>query len=467
MTSALVLKFMGAAKTVTGSKTLIKFNWQGQSRKVLVDCGLFQGPKKIRELNWRLFPYAEDIDAIVLTHAHLDHCGYIPKIVKEGFRGKIYCTSATFDLAKIILKDSAKLQEEDANYANKKKYSNHVPALPLYTTEDAEKSFKYFECVDRHHWVEICRGLSFKFLRAGHILGSSLVQFSYDCERGCRTLTFSGDLGQDRSMVIKGPDHITQTDVLVMESTYGAKTYPKSHIKSSLKNIINDTAKNQGVIMIPAFSVGRTQEILYLISLLEREKLIPALEVFLDGPMSADATEVYARHPEDLKLTEIANGLVSSLKTLRFNTIQTVEQSKNLTKKEGPFIVISSAGMLTGGRIMHHLKNRLPFKQNALVFIGYQAAETKGRLLIEGMKTIRIHHEEVQVNASIHNLEGMSAHAYSDEILKWIKSMNQPPSTIILNHGEEDSLLALQEKIKVESGVKDVFIADYREEFSL
>ncbi len=467
MTSSITLKFFGAAKTVTGSKTLLKFKNNKNSAKVLVDCGLFQGPKKLRELNWKLFPHAEEIDAIILTHAHLDHSGYIPKLVKEGFRGKIYCTPATFELTQIILRDSAHLQEEDAIYANKSKYSRHVPALPLYTVEDAEKSLKYFSCIEQHHWVELCLGLSFQFFRAGHILGSSLAQFSYSEENNIKLLTFSGDLGQDRSEVIKGPDHLTETDILVLESTYGGKTLPKNNIKVSLKNIINDTAKNQGVVLIPAFSIGRTQEILYLIAELERGSLIPILDVYLDGPMSVDATQIYARYPDELKLTELEKGRVPSLTTLRFKIIKTAEESKNLNKKKGPFIVISSAGMLTGGRIMHHLKSRLPFAENALVFIGFQAPETKGRLLIEGLRTIRIHHQEIEVKASVHNLEGMSAHAYSDEMISWLKTMIKLPSKVILNHGEEDSLLALQEKIKRETSIFDVVIADYRQELEL
>lgn len=464
---SLSLKFIGAAKTVTGSKTLLSYEWEKEKVKVLVDCGLFQGPKRFRQLNWNIFPHAKDINAIVLTHAHLDHCGYIPKLFKEGFRGPIYCTMATKELTEIILKDSAKLQEEDAEYANRTKHSKHTPALPLYTHEDVEACLQYFEPVDRHQWVSISHSFSFKFFRAGHILGSSFVQFSYNCQEGCKQLIFSGDLGQNRSFVIKGPDLFPSSETLVLESTYGATNMPKNNIKTAFKNIINDTYNKNGVIVIPAFSVGRSQEILYLLGLLEREKLIPCMDVYLDGPMSIDATNIYSKYIDELKLDQIGNNLIPSLKTTKFTTTKDVSSSKALISKPGPFIVISSAGMLTGGRVLHHLKARLPDKNSCVIFVGHQAPETKGRLLIEGISSLRIHHEEIAVNASIHNFEGLSAHAYADEIISWVSSHSLKPKRIILNHGEIDSLNALQKRLIEELHIEEVLIADSEEQYKI
>lgn len=462
MSNTLNLKFLGAAHTVTGSCTLLTY----RGRSILIDCGLFQGPKDIRNLNRRSMKDFSNVQAVILTHAHVDHSGLLPKLAKDGFRGPIYSSRGTFDLCQILLPDAAHLQEEDARYANESGYSHHKPALPLYNGEDAHEALKLFKVLSLGEWKELFPGLSCRLLHSGHILGSTFVQISFDTENGPKILTFSGDIGNDRSHILRPPVNIHETDFLVMESTYGDRIHPINNVLAKLEEVIHYIEKSKGVLVIPAFSVGRTQELLFLIRELESQKKISRLPLYVDSPMAQDATQIYLKHPEQLKLIEKEGSIRTTLSTAHFHAIASVKESMELNLKEGPMIIISAAGMLTGGRILHHIKQRLPHSRNAILFVGFQAEGTKGRLLQNGLSSIRIHHEEVPVNARIFSLEGLSAHADSNEMVEWMKQLRRPPLLTILNHGEKFSLEALGYRIRHELKV-DVKIPLLNEEINL
>lgn len=457
------LKFLGAAREVTGSKTQVNY----KNKMFLVDCGTYQGAKELRDLNREDLPHASTYDGVILTHAHIDHSGYLPRLVKNGFRGPIYCTEPTAALVKVLLADSAHLEEEDADYANRTKHSRHSPAIPLFTLEDVERTVKLLKVIPRNEWVELSAGLSFQFLRSGHLLGSSFVQLSFDSGNGPKLLTFSGDLGSDRSPIIKGPVTIPESDYLVLESTYGDKVHHAENIESVFAEIIRKVQKRGGTLVIPAFAVGRTQEVLYYVHQLVEKNLAPEIPVYVDSPMALKATEIYRKYTEELKLVSEGKGFETSLEDPRFHAVETPEASRKLNQKAGPMIIISAAGMLTGGRILHHLKQRLPDKKNAVLFVGFQAGGTKGRLLQNGIDRIRIHHEDVEVNAEILTLSGMSAHADSKEILSWMRGFRKLPQKIFLNHGEPGPMNSLRYRLQNELGVTDVSIPYLGEEFVL
>lgn len=456
------LQFVGAAKTVTGSKSLLTMN----GKKILIDCGLFQGPKSIRQRNWHNFEGAKDLDAVILTHAHVDHSGYLPKLVKEGFTGPIYCSSGTKDLCEIILPDSAHLQEEDAHFANKTKHSKHKPALPLYRVEDAYQALSQFHVLKKDDWIDIFPGISVRLIRSGHILGSTFVQISNKDDYNKKIITFSGDLGNGRQHVIKSPVALTETDYLVMEGTYGDRLQSKTDPLEPLAEYINHVAQNNSVLVIPSFAIGRTQEILYLLRKLESENKTPEIPVFLDSPMAIEATDTYLKHSDELKLSMIDGQLSEPICTHGYTSVRSVEDSKQLCQRSGPMVVISAAGMLSGGRILHHLKARLPDPNNIVLFVGWQAAETKGRLLLQGLPKIRIHHEEVAVKAQIAVIDSLSAHADSDDILQWMQNFKVPPKQVFLNHGEESALNALKYRLQHELKIQAI-IPDHEQEFEL
>lgn len=440
------LQFLGGAGTVTGSKTVLEH----RNQKYLIDCGLFQGPKEFRNLNWQPFENPDSIKAVFLTHAHLDHSGYIPKIVKEGLKSHIYCTHGTLDLCRILLRDAGRLQEEDARFANKTKYSHHNPALPLYDEIDAISSLNLFTPLNRDQWHSINENLQVNFLRSGHIIGSSFVQLSCKDQNGGTTISFSGDIGNGRSPILKPPVQIMDSDYLVVESTYGDRIQSNSDPLIEIEKIINRVAERKGVLVIPAFSVGRTQEILYLIRKLEEENKIPKLPVYLDSPMATEATKVYLEHPEDHNLVLKDGAFESPISTKDYHTVTSPDDSMFLCMQDGPLVVVSAAGMLTGGRVLHHLKRRLPDAKNAVLFIGHQAAGTKGQLLQNGIPTLRIHHQEVSVEAEICTIDSLSAHADQQDIMNWLKHFARPPKMIFVNHGEPESSLALAARIKNE-----------------
>ena len=446
-----VLKFLGAAETVTGSRTLFQM---GQ-KKYLVDCGLFQGPKAFRMKNWDDFPMdPKDIDAVILTHAHIDHSGYLPKLVREGFTGPIYCSQASADLLQIMLMDSAHLQEEDARFANDTRHSKHYPAMPLYNSHDAAKSLELLKPVASDEWLPLDdQGTRLQLIRSGHILGSRFVQIHWDDGNGGKMITFSGDLGNGRSNIIKQPVSLKESDYLVMEATYGDRVQPKADILSVMERIINRVWERQGVLVIPAFSVGRTQEIIWLIRQLEEEGRIPGkIPVWLDSPMAQNATEIYMRHEEELKEAFRGGEIQPPICPQHYRTVSGADDSMLLCMADDPGIVISAAGMLTGGRVLHHLKARLPHEKNAVLFVGFQVEGTKGRLLKQGLTKIRIHHKEIDVEAEILAVESLSAHADSDDILGWCREFEKAPKKVFLNHGEPGPLGALKYRLGTELG---------------
>ncbi len=460
------IQFLGAARTVTGSKHLVEVD----GYRAMVDCGLFQGLKELRLRNWEPFPLdPASINTVILTHAHIDHSGYLPRLVRDGFDGPVYATPATVELARIMLPDSARLQEEDANYVNKVGASKHKPALPLYNERDATEACRHLQPVNYHKRVQLTKKLSFEFVTAGHILGSSFVIFDVECGDGRRkSIVMTGDLGRYDEPIINDPANVDEADYIVVESTYGNREHPDFDVKARLAEIINETAKRGGHILIPAFAVGRTQQLLYLIRELEEEDRIPILRVFVDSPMAGKTTKLYLRHQEDHdpEMKELTDGRKNPLATRRFNLARTVQESKNVTAEEEPTIVISASGMATGGRILHHLRRRLPDERNTVIFAGFQAEGTRGRRLLDGEQEIKIFGEFVPVRAQIERLENLSAHADSREILRWLGGFKRAPEKVFLVHGEPAAQEALKNKI-VEKFGWPVEIPEYLQKFQL
>jgi metallo-beta-lactamase family protein len=463
MTSGnLKIKFYGAAGTVTGSKLVFEY----QNKKYLFDCGLFQGSRDLRVKNWKPFEESKYIEAVILSHAHIDHSGYLPKLVKEGFKGPIYCTPATAELCEFLLLDAAHLQEEDARYANESGYSNHSPALPLYDREDAEKVLKQIQTVPFHQDFELSKDLKFNFSRAGHILGSAITQVSFLTNGVFKSLTMSGDVGNGRSCIIENPEALKQSDYLVLESTYGDRQQSRENPLDQLAVIINRVIERGGTLVIPAFAVGRTQELLYLIHKLQSENKIAKIKVFLDSPMANKATDVYLKYPQELKQELSGDELKSRLSSSHFIEVRSTEESMKLCLNQDPKIVISAGGMITGGRILHHLKSHLPDKKSGVLFVGYQASGTKGLLLKNGMRDIRIHHQKIKVEAEIFSIDSLSAHADSEDLLSFTNQIVPKPIKIFLNHGEPNALEALKYSLSVDQQ-QNVVIVKEGEEYLL
>lgn len=460
------LQFLGAAGQVTGSRTLLTFG----NRSYLVDCGLFQGPKPEREKNRGPFPKSPaSLESIFLTHAHLDHSGYLPRLYRDGYRGQVHCTAGTRSLAQVLLLDSAKLQEEDAAYANRTGHSSHKPALPLYTTKDVELVLGNFSAHPRDEWVQVGSNLGVRFIRAGHIVGASFVQFSLGGGHGSTLVTFSGDVGHSRSKILRGPETVTETDILVLESTYGNRRHSERDSGEQLADVVNRTMNRRGVLVIPAFAVGRAQELIYLLKLLEDQNKIPAVPVILDSPMSVTATELFLKHTEDHIHPEAFASEVSFFPK-HFEATQSQDDSMLSCMRDGPLVVISASGMLSGGRVLHHLKKRLPDPANTVLFAGYQAEGSKGRYLqdLAGRGgTLRIHHQEIPVAAEIASIDGLSAHADADGLLKWLEGFRRPPKKVILNHGTQEATEALGSCIRERFGWKDVVALKGEESFHL
>ena len=442
------LNFLGSIGTVSGSCTEIIYNHSIG----YVDCGLFQGPKEIRARNWETLQNAKTAKWVLLTHAHIDHCGYLPKLYKDGFRGTIFCSKETAKLARIMLLDAAHLQEEDARFANESKHSSHDPALPLYTTEDALAVLKHFRAVEMHEWLPLDRGLQFRLHRAGHILGSCFLEVSFQTASAeNRVVTFSGDLGRYGSLMLKDPESLPETDYVVMESTYGDRTVDKSRVKDQVAKAINEVIGREGTLLVPAFAVGRTQDILFLITQLEAEGKIPKVRVVIDSPMASEVTELYNFFTDELK-HDFNPTVRAAIEQRRFEFTQSSDESMLLCMDSSAKIVIAGAGMLNGGRIMHHLKTKLSDEKNGVMFVGYQATGTKGLLLKNGLPKIRIHHQLIDVNATIYSVDSLSAHADSEEILSWLKTCRTQPKKIFLNHGEDHAIEALKYRIVNELG---------------
>lgn len=429
------IQFLGATRTVTGSKYLLK-----SDKKVLVDCGLFQGLKELRLRNWESLPIPPSaIDAVVLTHAHLDHSGYLPLLVKNGFRGKIYGTPLTIEISKLLLVDSGHLQEEEAYRANKHGYSKHKPALALYTRADAEAIFPQLKAVPFHQDFKV-GNLNFRFNRAGHILGAaSLVVKDQET-----SILFSGDLGRDNDPCILPPEDRMAVDYLVIESTYGDRLHEDIYPEENLRTIINRVYKQGGTLIIPAFAVGRTQTILYYIYRLMQSGKIPNIPLFLDSPMAQDMTEIMLKNSSEHVLDkQVCVGMAKMV-----HYVNSVEESKQINTIKTPKIIISASGMATGGRVLHHIKNFASDSRNVILFVGYQAAGTRGGYLLEGHKEIKMFGSTVTVNAEVIALSNISAHADYREILTWLGKIKNPPRQIFITHGEPPAAMALKSKIE-------------------
>ncbi|MDF1499720.1 MAG: MBL fold metallo-hydrolase [Anaerolineales bacterium] len=439
------LSFLGAARTVTGSRFLL----QNDTERVLVDCGLFQGGRKMKALNWEPFPAEPaSLDAILLTHAHIDHTGYLPRLVSEGFDGPIYATQATCALLELLLPDAAYLQEQDAAYANKTGYSRHKPALPLFTSIDARDTLELLHPVDDDESINIGT-LSASWMRSGHILGAGILQLDVNGQSESRRIVFSGDLGRYDSEIMKPPEQVGRADILLVESTYGGRLHTDDSIRSVLIDFLNDVADEKSVLLIPAFAIGRTQQILFWIRKLQDEGSVPDLPVFIDSPMAVEASHIYCQFGDDhnLDVNLLMDERQCPLRCKETHFIKEVEESKELNTRPGPAIIISASGMCTGGRILHHLKWRLPDRRNRVLFIGYQAEGTRGRHLLNGKRSIRIHGKSVPVHAGIAQLDALSAHADMNELITWITGFQHQPSDIFIVHGELESSRALQEEL--------------------
>jgi len=440
------LTFLGAAGTVTGSKHLLDLG----NQLILVDGGLFQGLKELRERNWRPLPIAASaIHALVLTHAHLDHCGYIPRLVAQGFRGRVFCTPGTQDLCTLVLPDSAKIQEEDARDANKQGYTKHKPALPLYTSDDAARALTLLQPVGYYRPVPIgSGGVTVEFIPAGHLLGSAYARVTIP---GGRTILFGGDLGRYGRPVLPDPAPVDGADVLLVESTYGDRQHVADDGGARLAEIVTDTAARGGKLIVPSFAIGRVEEVLYWLKQLEDARRIPVLPVFVDSPMAGRGLQFYANRIDELdpEIRPLARG-VKAFATTRLTVIASPQQSMEVTASRQPSIVIASSGMATGGRVIHHLEATLPSPKNTVMFVGYQSEGTRGRQLCDGAKSVRLKGHDIPVAARIERIDSMSAHADAGEILRWLSGFKKPPSMTHLVHGETTALEALRTRIQNE-----------------
>jgi metallo-beta-lactamase family protein len=435
------LSFLGAADTVTGSRHLVEMAGQ----RILLDCGMFQGFKALRERNWRPFPVPPaELAAVVLSHAHLDHSGWLPVLVREGFGGPIYCSTATRDLAEVLLLDSAHLQEEDARRANRHGFSRHTPALPLYTVKDAERALARFNAIPAGRTVQVGE-VSVSLTPVGHLLGACAVSLATGTER----LVFSGDLGRSDDLLMPAPERIAKTDVLLIESTYGNRLHPKDDVQEKLAAIVRSTVRRGGTVLLPSFAVGRAQALMLCLQRMKADGSIPAdLPVFLDSPMAIRATELYRKHRKLLRLVpREANSLGDGV-----TVIGTPQESERLTRSRYPCVIISASGMATGGRVLFHLKSLAPHPRNHIVFPGFQVGGTRGAKLVEGATEVKIFGEYVAVKAQVSHLEGFSGHADADGLMHWMRGFEHAPRQTFVVHGEPAASDALRLRIADELG---------------
>jgi len=458
------LQFLGAAGGVTGSKYL--FSYGGD--QLLIDCGLFQGLKELRLRNWAAVPVdLTRLRGVILTHAHIDHSGYLPRIVAQGYRGPVFATPATCDLLKVMLPDAAHLQEEEARYANRNGYSKHKPALPLYTVQDAERSLQLLRPIRNAEPVEVLPNVALSFGRVGHILGAGSARLSFEIDGQQRTLLDSGDLGRYGRPILKDPEPAPNTDWLLIESTYGNRVHPKDS-ENGLREIIKDVAARRSCLVVPAFAVGRTQELIYVIRKMEDAGEIPAIPVHIDSPMAIQATDIYCRHTEehDFEMAQLSGQEGCPISSRHMVIDRTPEQSKAVNDVKGPIIIISASGMATGGRVLHHLKQRLPDPEATVLLVGYQAEGTRGRSLQDGARELKMLGEIVPVRARVKVLDGFSAHADQDEILRWLGTFNKAPRMTYVVHGEPAAASTLAGVIRDRLSWK-VEVAKYQQKLSL
>ena len=443
------LTFLGAARTVTGSQYLLA---AGDSR-LMVDCGMFQGERAVRERNWA--PPVSDpalVRWLVLTHAHLDHTGRVPRLVKQGFRGPIYCTPASRELAEVLLKDAAHLQEEDAAYLNRKGLTRHKPALPLFDAADVEACLERFEPVPLGQARRLSPEMSFAFRDAGHLLGAASVDVAVRENGHATRVLFSGDVGRFDTIVARDPEPAPAADYIVMESTYGNRSHATVPLLDQLQGVLERTFARGGVLVVPAFAVGRAQQMIYLMDRLVTEGRMRPFPVHLDSPMAIEATRIYSRFPESLRseMAGLAGRSILYNKWVQLHRSRV--ESEKLNDVKGPAVILSSSGMLTGGRILHHCRVRLPHAQNTLLITGHQGPGTLGRALLEGARRVRIHKSEVPVLAEVRELRGLSGHADPGELLRWLAAVDRPPLRVFLTHGEEEAAMALAARLQKERG---------------
>ena len=461
------IQFLGAAGTVTGSKHLVNVSGDTSGKRgfqVLIDCGLFQGPKQWRLRNWQDTPVpAREIDAVILTHAHLDHSGWIPRLVKEGFSGPIYATPPTVDLCGVLLPDSGHLQEEDAAFHNKHKTSKHTPALPLYTEDQAKESLKFLKPVDFEETCQLSSALSFRFVSSAHILGAAMAEVTARIDGDTRRLLFTGDIGRVRDtdiapgkVVRSGPAEGETADVLVMESTYGNRRHPTTDARPELARLVRETVARGGSVVVPAFAVERTQKFLFVLKELMESGEIPRVPVHADSPMAIQAVKIFLKHTDEFtaETRQLIGKYGSPLDWDEFYFDSTVEESKRINESRYPLVIVSSSGMATGGRILHHLMQRLPDPRTLVLFIGFQAAGTRGSIIKSGAKSVRIFGEDVPIRAQVAALEQFSDHADTPELLEWLRTFQRPPRVAYLVHGEPEASAALREAMQKELGWK-------------
>ncbi len=435
------IRFLGAAGTVTGSKYLVDTG----RRRILVDCGMFQGKKDLRLRNWQPLPVQPaSIDTVLLTHAHLDHSGWLPALVRQGFAGKVHCSHATREVCGILLPDAGRIQEKDAEYANRKGFSKHSPALPLFTEEDAFQALDLFRSVAWHTRVDLGDGLQATFLPVGHLLGAAMILL----EDGQSSMLFSGDVGRPNDILLPPPEPPPAADVLVIESTYGNRLHSTVDPSVMLAEVIQRTAHRGGAVIMPTFCVGRAQEVMLLLSRLKAAGTIPDVPVYLDSPMAINATALYIRYQGEHRLSAAQCEEMGSA----VHIVRTVEESKRVTAWQGPMVVLAGSGMATGGRVLHHLKAFAPDPRNTILFAGYQAEGTRGSNIIRGAQSVRIHGRDVIIRAEVAHLGNLSAHADADELLAWLRGMPQAPRQVYVTHGEPEASGVLAGRIETELG---------------
>jgi metallo-beta-lactamase family protein len=437
------LTFLGAAGTVTGSKFLL----EAAGRRLLIDCGLFQGEKELRRRNWEDPPFDPGaLDAVVLTHAHVDHCAYLPRLARLGYRRPAYATPATIDLVGLVLPDSAHLQEEEAEYANEKGYSKHRPALPLYTAGDAAAALRLLRPLPYHELRELVLGVAVRPTDAGHILGSASLTVQVEGRR----IVFSGDIGRYDEPILNDPEPIAEADWVLCESTYGDRRHGDDPPAAALADAIRTIEARRGVAVVPAFAIGRTQSLLYALRGLAAAGQIPLVPVVIDSPMAIRATRIFSDHP-DVQDAEARALMADGTPPLAYPDLtvaSTRDQSMAVNRLEGPLVIISSSGMATGGRVLHHLRNRLPDERNMVLLVGYQAEGTRGRSLQDGATEIKIHGRMVPVRAEVRTISGFSAHADQEELLRWLGGFRRPPERLFLVHGEDGPRRVLAELVR-------------------
>jgi metallo-beta-lactamase family protein len=457
------ITFLGAAESVTGSRFLVKTD----GFTFLFDCGLFQGLKELRIRNRHPFPIPpSEIDAVVISHAHIDHTGYLPKLVKEGFNGPIFCTKPTADLIEILLLDSAKLQEEEAAFAKKKGYSKHTDPQPLYTEEDARAVFPLLHTIGYNEITSLAKHIRINFQDAGHLLGSAITEVWIKGDFQEKKIVFSGDIGRYQQAMLRQPSAICETDVLIIESTYGNKDNPYDDPEDDLIRIVNQSVQRGGVLLIPAFAVGRTQGLLYYLRKLMKENKVPTIPIYIDSPMAISATHLFFKYQSFHKLGDAVKEFAQEIESNEIIFTKTAEESKSINAVKARAIIISSSGMMTGGRIIHHLSQRLDNEQDTLLIPGFQAEGTRGRDLLEGKPTIRMFGIDVPVKCAVEKLTSMSGHADKEELFRWMKNFKHVPKHVFTVHGEGKDILAYAEAIKQRLNWH-VAVPAYREEITI